>query len=671
MRFGVLFLCLLGACPDPSDPGVDAVVAVQVSIDPADPSTDEDLVAIASGTVAGEPAVLSFRWELDGEESSYSGDTVPSDATRKGQLWTVLAFPEGGLPAEAERASVTIANSAPEVTVRIEPENPRVDEPLEVVYEGTDADADNLTFTFDWTVDGAEIALDASTIPAAETAPGERWEVTVTPNDGESDGEPVKVGVTIENRPPELNRVWIEPEVFRTGEPVSVGIDAVDPDGDELTYSYSWWVNGEELEDETGEELTGDHFVHRDEVQVEVIASDGGYVTDPVLSDVAVTANTPPTVTSADVTWSGDAVYGAKLTCEASGMADADGESTTASLNWYADGKRVAGGAVYSIGVPGGTEVVCRAAAFDGFDEGDSVESSAVTVKNTKPTAPRVVFSPSPPKVGDVLTATASGSTDVDGDKVTYSYAWERNGAALPDTTPALSLSGFKKNDLIKVIVTPNDGTEDGPRAETSIAIANTAPAAPTVSFDNTSPDVTDTLKAIATGSDPDGDALTYTYVWKVGGKTVSEKSASLKLSGYAKGQVVTVSVTPNDGTASGPASSAKVTIVNAPPTRPSNPSLTPLRPTSGQDLSCAKKYDATDADGDRLTYTAKWERQDGWKIDDMTAYATGSTTRTSVMKSTYTKTGQTWRCWVEVTDGTATSSTATSSVGKQSVKIN
>jgi hypothetical protein len=92
-----------------------------------------------------------------------------------------------------------------------------------------------------------------------------------------------------------------------------------------------------------------------------------------------------------------------------------------------------------------------------------------------------------------VLTAVATAS-DPDGDATTVSYAWHRNsGVDVIGTARTLDLSGkAAPGDVISVVVTPNDGTDDGHQARAEVIVgAEPAPA-------------TITLKARAEGETTD-----------------------------------------------------------------------------------------------------------------------------------------------------------------------
>ena len=124
---------------------------------------------------------------------------------------------------------------------------------------------------------------------------------------------------------------------------------------------------------------------------------------------------------------------------------------------------------------------------------------------------------------------------------------------------------------------TVNDGSlTSAPVTSSPETVANSAPSA-TVGLAPANPATTATLTATATRADADAtDTVTLTYVWKVNGVTRKTTAGSasltdtfdLSLAGNGDaGDVVSVEVTPSDGTASGSLASAQVTVAASGPT--------------------------------------------------------------------------------------------------------
>ncbi|HEX5040879.1 MAG TPA: LamG-like jellyroll fold domain-containing protein [Candidatus Limnocylindria bacterium] len=145
-------------------------------------------------------------------------------------------------------------------------------------------------------------------------------------------------------------------------------------------------------------------------------------------------------------------------------------------------------------------------------------------------------------------------------------------------------------------------------------AAPNHAPTA-TVGLNTTSPKTTDTLTATATKADVDGDAVTLTYVWKVNGTTRQTTLTSTSLTDTFtaavpgngdRGDTITVTVTPNDGSLDGTPVSDSATVVNAAPVVDSA-FISPSAPLTTDTLSVA--VTSHDVDNDARTHTYQWTR--------------------------------------------------------------
>jgi hypothetical protein len=209
--------------------------------------------------------------------------------------------------------------------------------------------------------------------------------------------------------------------------------------------------------------------------------------------------------------------------------------------------------------------------------------SASVTIGNAPPEITSVTLSPSSPQTNDTL-STAVVATDPDGDSVSLSYAWTVAGAAVSPTTSSLSgVSWFDRGESVVVSVTATDGTATSGAVTDSVVVANTAPGAPTVSVDPSSPTPSDDIVcAVDTAStDDDGDMVTYTIEWEVDGVAYPSGSLDTADTGFswvgpttttwandtvpaddvALGDEWTCTVTPNDGTDDGATASASAEV--------------------------------------------------------------------------------------------------------------
>ena len=141
---------------------------------------------------------------------------------------------------------------------------------------------------------------------------------------------------------------------------------------------------------------------------------------------------------------------------------DADLESLTYSYEWSRNGVIVAGatGSSFDLSVAGrgdrGDTITVRVTATD--PQGLSTSASGSVLIANAPPALTLSLSSTSPGTNDVLVANPSAS-DADGDPVTLTYEWSRNGVAIPGaTTASLDLAVYgDQGDRIAVSVTASD----------------------------------------------------------------------------------------------------------------------------------------------------------------------------------------------------------------------
>lgn len=228
-------------------------------------------------------------------------------------------------------------NTAPSVdSVRLEPGAPTTEDAVSAVVEGVaDVDGDEVGLSFAWTVNGEPVEA-ADTLPATAFARGDTLVVTVTPFDEELDGEPVSsTPVEVQNSAPSIGRVAISPAQPTSSDTLDVEIIADDPDGDTLTYTYTWFVDGAEAG--SGSTLSGPN-PRGSIVEVEVVASDGDRVSEPRRSDPVTTTNSPPPTPPAPTLLAGEGWLPVPVTCVVEEVVDPDGDPVNYVVEFLRDG---------------------------------------------------------------------------------------------------------------------------------------------------------------------------------------------------------------------------------------------------------------------------------------------------------------------------------------------
>lgn len=273
---------------------------------------------------------------------------------------------------------------------------------------------------------------------------------------------------------------------------------------------------------------------------------------EPVCDTDTNSLPTPPIVSISPSEPSTHEDFEAKLVDPAT---DADDDNLSYRFRWLKNGEEQAdlsGQTVIPASLTSKGELwKVQVWATDGQEDGFR-GGAQVTIANTEPTA-TATLSPEVPTTSDDLLVTVDG-TDDDGDTVTATYAWSKNGTLFDDVTGGiLSAENTTRGDVWQVIVTPTDGEANATPITLSVSIANEAPVllAEDVSLSPFNASGTTDLSVVITNAtDADGDAIQFSYTWVVGATTLgSETGSTLSASNFESGDTVKAVVTPYDGT--------------------------------------------------------------------------------------------------------------------------
>jgi len=512
MPFAVLIV--LGACNDVPE-------GTAVAIQPEAPLTTDDLT-VAITTPAEDRHEVSYRyaWTLNGNpRPDLTEDTIPASATEKGDTWTVRVTPtDGRVDGETVEATTTILNAPPAGSLTLDPDAPTTLDDLRASFEAEDADGDDVIVRWSWTVDGSASTVNGNVVRAQATSKGQIWEVTATPSDGQTDGEPVTAQVQIGNEAPEAASVRLDPTLVYENTVVTAVPTGSDADGEPLVWTYSWFVDSAVVKEGPEDTLDGASFDKGQVLRVEATVTDGDATDGPVVSPEVTVRNVAPTIGEVVIT-PPSPVGGDDLTCTANEVVDIDGDEVTLTTTWTVDGRPAGvGPTLAGADLVRGDVVRCFVTATDGEASSASIVSDPVTVGNTAPVIAGVSLSPSTVSGADEVTAIPSGVMDPDGDPVTLTTTWRVGGRTL-GTGPTLS-SGHVRGDVLVVTVEPFDGFDTGVAVTASTTVVNAIPSTPEVVIDPGSPgDEDDLVCEIATAStDADGDTLTTTLTWSRNG---------------------------------------------------------------------------------------------------------------------------------------------------------
>ena len=255
------------------------------------------------------------------------------------------------------------------------------------------------------------------------------------------------------------------------------------------------------------------------------------------------------------------------------------------------------------------------------------------------PTSPMIAIQPLEPKTQDDLVCIISEPSMVEGGSaITYEFTWMKDGSPEIYSTSSIAASFTQRGDLWTCEVVARANNLESSIVSSSVRVLNTRPPEPTITVQPLMPYTTDNLECEVetTGTDPDGDTITYDFEWVNGATTIT--GAVLDSNLTTKNQNWKCRVTASDGVGqSAPVESQPLRILNSPPTTPGIV-IRPNLVTDRDDLTCAIARPSEDADNDNISYRFEW--------------TDGSQTYTGeVLARNNTNYGEDWTCTVTPSD--------------------
>lgn len=524
---------------------------------------------------------LSWSSDIDGEFSTQgansNGNISFSMSTLTAGLHniSVTATDTMGL---TDSASLSLRVNTPPTapSVDIVPNPAATNDGLVATASGSiDEDGDNVSYAYSWTKNGNGTSYNGANVPALATSSGELWTVRVTPNDGYIDGAYTESSIVISNTEPTVTSVSIFPSSATNDDTLTC--TATSDDADEvLVPTYTWMVDGTAYAGATID-LSSVGAMPNDVVTCTALVTDSGGAQATSSASLTI-SNRSPIVSSVSI--GPTMVYSnTEVSCNAI-VQDDDGESLTASYEWFVGSNSIGAGANLSLNaamVAVGDALICRATVQDGFGGTDSADQSVV-IQNTDPVIDSLELEPSEPNATDTLTCSAIGS-DLDGDTPLLSFSWSNRttGAVYTSTSTGaafatldLSATSVVSQEEIECLVVATDSDGGSVSDTISVVITNSGPQFDVAASIDISPDVYvgDVLTCSAAASDLDDGVIVPTYTWSVNGSIFASGMIYTVDSSHTDvgdDLVCTATATDSDGETA--TSTASVTVQNTAPT--------------------------------------------------------------------------------------------------------
>ncbi len=625
-------------------PPVTAVVTVvntppappRLALEPRHPRGGEPirLVVVQPARDAdGDPVKLGIGWTREGKPTGTADEVLPPAAFKKHERIRLVVTPGDGLEAGVPVADEVLVENAPPGApgLAFAQPQPVVTAPLlvQVKTPAADPDGDPVTYRYRWRRNGAVVQVlgkaaaadpqwtDANEVPATLLVKGDRWEVEAQAFDGEVHGPSGAAAVTIANSPPPSPRPAFLPERPRRVDGLIADLAQVpDADGDHLAYRYTWTRNGQRFEAPPDQAQIPRGTPRRGERwAVEVVALDGEAESRPGRVEVVIADTAPGHVGLAlcDGPVQSGAVPEVRVVAPAE---DADGDQVAYRYAWRVGGQAVAGGGSARFPRPLKKHEVAEVLVtpWDGELAGP-VASAACVARNTPPGAPQVQLEPAAPTALTGLSVRiVQGAVDHDGDPVAYRYRWTRDGLPYPLEGATAPPRTMRHGERWGVEVVPTDGEAAGAPVLLSAQVGNTPPPVPAAVVKPLSPTVGQLLTCQTTvpERDVDHEAITVRYRWLLDDvpQPLAEGAPVLPAQVVRRGQRWRCEAWSSDGTAESAKAVAEVKVQNSPPGAP-RLAVEPDPARTSDELSCRVATPAVDPDGDPVSYTFSWWRNE------------------------------------------------------------
>ena len=581
------------------------------------PGDSVTLDASASSDIDEDP--LTYAWSI--AESPVGNAATLDDPTAMqpsffplvpGEYVFEVIVDDGLIASEAASVTLTVLNNAPVADAGPDQQG-QVGESIQL--DGSASyDPDGHPITYAWFFQSrpsgsTAVIRDSNSVDASFTIDrAGNYEVRLFVDDGYDQSEYDLMLVSTDNSAPTANAG--NDQSGKVGDIITLnGSASSDPDGNDLTWRWSFVSRpaGSAATISNPNSSTASFVIDAaGEYVVQLVVNDGEFDSAPDTMAVSTNNSAPIANAGPDQT----AYVGDRITLDAAASTDPDGDALGYSWGFLVrpDGSNaVLSGSTsispeFTIDKPGVYQV--RLIVNDGRlnSQADTV---TVTTLNSAPIADAGANQSA--QVGDTVNLDGSGSTDPDGDALTYAWTFAARPAGSTATlsdpasvTPSFSIDVAGAYTLQLIV---NDGALDSPADTMVVSTDNSTPVA------NAGPDQTKkvgdkvTLDA-SQSSDIDQDELSYAWIFTVKPlESVAELDDATALAPSFTLDVAgnyVLQLTVSDGVLDSPPDSVRISTENSPPVADAGANQT-RQVGDTVNLSGSESYDV---DTDSLSYS-------------------------------------------------------------------
>jgi VCBS repeat-containing protein len=543
--------------------------AVTVAVTPNPAGHNSNLVCGVSPS-----GTYTYKWYRNGAFMSINSNTVAASYTNIGESWTCEVWQYVGMTMyKLGSSTVSVINNAP-ILAAIGNKAVNENSALSFSISATDADGDSISYSATGLPSGASFSGSTFSWTPDYTQAGP-YTVTFTATDSNSaaDSETITITVNNINRAPVLST--ISNQAVNENSALTFSVSGSDPDGNSLTYTAAGLPSGASFSGTTFSWTPS--YSQSGTYSVTFTVSDGSLTASQAVTITVNNINRAPVLS----TISNQVVNENSALTFSVSATDADGDSISYSAS------NLPSGAIFSGSTFSWTPSYSQSGSYIvtfTVSDGALTASQAVTITVNDVYVPPIVVNNPPtltnPSIAagnyytnDVLTCSGGSASDPDGNPLSYSWAWYRNGAQISGqtaTTLNLATAGNgDKGDSIYCAEMVSDGSlNSGWQNSNTITVLNSLPAVASAAITPASPlDSEDLTCTNGAASDIDNDAVTLSYIWYRNTVLMPAYTTQiLSNSNTAAGEQWQCGIVPNDGTANGAEVRSQTVAISALP---------------------------------------------------------------------------------------------------------
>lgn len=278
------------------------------------------------------------------------------------------------------------------------------------------------------------------------------------------------------NQPPVVTSAKILDAPLSLAVPVSVQIQAEDPEREAVTYQYQWYVNEAPIVGQTNPTLASSGLRRGQRISVEIVPADSVQKGQAYRTAGVLVGNTPPTVSAAVLQL---ADSGARVEAQVD-VSDPDHDRIDLTYRWLQENKVIKEGEEPSLltkGLNPRMPVVVEVLPRDSEATGKPLRSAPLLLSNHPPQI--VSTPPAPPGAGGYEYHVKA--VDEDGDPISFQLEQAPVGMTIDETTGRLIWAvSADQVGAVHVKVLAKDGQGSSAYQEFDLTFAReTAPAKP------------------------------------------------------------------------------------------------------------------------------------------------------------------------------------------------